>query len=164
MRSFEKASRANEYYESSNVDSKNCREMSNGTRAWIDECGRLLDRCVQAIETGKPADVCEAIEVIFGLLRHIDEDHDDVIFFADEGGSWQVGVEWQKVLPAWFTCLAATAEPGEYARRVVDVVDRFVEYDRDKHLTTASRRASAAQRKALAERTDWNSRMARKRP
>jgi len=36
-------------------------------------------------------------------------------------------------------------------------------YDRDKHLTTASRKASAAQRKALAEKTAWKSQRARKR-
>jgi hypothetical protein len=59
-----------------------------------------------------------------------------------------------ELLPAWFACLSATVEPDEYARRVVDVVDRFVKYDRDRHLTTASRKASVAQRKALAEKTD----------
>ncbi|MDD5705372.1 MAG: hypothetical protein PHR35_05565 [Kiritimatiellae bacterium] len=83
---------------------------------------------------------------------------DDVVFFADEGGSWQVGVDWQKVLPAWFACLSATVEPDEYAHRVVDVVDRFVKYDRDKFLTMAARGASAAQRTALTERTSWTTR------
>jgi len=29
----------------------------------------------------------EAFDILFGLLRHIDEGHDDVIFFADEGRS-----------------------------------------------------------------------------
>ena len=92
-----------------------------------------------------------AIETIFGLLRHIDEGSDDVIFFADEGGSWQVGVDWRKVLPAWFVCLSAMTDSTEYARRVIDVVDEFVKYDRDKHLTVARRKVSPAQRKALAE-------------
>jgi hypothetical protein len=72
-------------------------------------------------------------------------------------------VDWQTVLSAWITCLSATAEPDEYSRRIVDVVDRFVKYDRDKHLTTAARKASAAQREALAKRTHWNSRKVGKR-
>lgn len=38
-----------------------------------------------------------------------------------------------------------------------------VKYDRDKHLTAAARKASAAQRKALAEKTDWRSHKTRKR-
>lgn len=46
---------------------------------------------------------------------------------------------------------------------VVDVIDRFVNYDRDKHLTIAVRKGSAAQRKALAETTHWNSRKTGKR-
>ena len=40
-----------------------------------------------------------------------------MIFFADEGGSWMVGVDWRQVLPAWFRVLSATASPAEIARR-----------------------------------------------
>ena len=163
VKAFEKASRAGDYYESFAVNSKNCSEVSGGTRAWIAECERLFGRCVAATGKGNPGETCGAFEMLFALLQHIDKGMDDVVFFADEGGSWQVGVDWQKVLPAWFTCLSATVEPDEYARRVVDVVDRFVKYDRDKHLTAASRKASAAQRKALAEKTDWRSQKTRKR-
>jgi hypothetical protein len=163
VKAFEKASRAGDYYESFAVNSKNCSEVSGGTRAWIAECERLFGRCVAATGKGSSGETCDALEMLFALLQHIDKGMDDVVFFADEGGSWQVGVDWQKVLPAWFTCLSATVEPDEYARRVVDVVDRFVKYDRDKHLTAASRKASAAQRKALAEKTDWRSQKTRKR-
>ena len=123
VKTFEKASLASGYYESFAVNSKNCREMSSGTRAWIAECQRLLDRCVTAARTGDPAETKEAIETIFGLLRHIDECLDDIVFFADEAGSWQVGVDWGKVLPAWFLCLSATTAPEEYAHRVIEVVD-----------------------------------------
>ena len=100
---------------------------------------------------GKPGETREAIETIFGLLHHIDECLDDVIFFADEGGSWQVGVDWRKVLPAWFVCLSATTEPAEYAGRVIEVVDEFVKYDRDKHLLVARQKATPAQKMALAQ-------------
>ena len=63
------------------------------------------------MDRGEPAEVREAFETLFGLLCHIDKVPDDVVFFADEAGSWQVGVDWDKVLPAGFTCLAKTAEP-----------------------------------------------------
>ena len=158
VKAFEKASHAGDYYESFAVNSKNCSEVSGGTRAWIAECERLFGRCVAATGKGNPGETCGAFEMLFALLQHIDKGMDDVVFFADEGGSWQVGVDWQKVLPAWFACLSAIAEPDDYARRVVDIVDRFVKYDRDKYLTAAARKASAAQRKALAERTSWNKR------
>lgn len=155
VKAFDKASRAGDYYESFNVNSKNYREMSGGTRAWIAECGRLLDCCSKASGKGKPDETCDAFEIILTLLAHIDECLDDIVFFADEGGSWQVGVDWSKVLPAWFAGLAAVAEPDEYARRVVDIVDQYARYDRDTHLTTAASLASAAQSKALTERTSW---------
>ena len=149
-------------HESFAVDSKNFSEVSGGTRAWIAECERLFGRCVAATGKGNAEETCGAFETLFALLQHIDNGMDDVVFFADEGGSWQVGVDWQKVLPAWFTCLSATVDPDEYAHRVVDVVDRFVKYDRDRHLTTASRKASVAQRKALAKETDWKNQRKRK--
>ena len=80
---------------------------------------------------------------------------DDIVFFADEGGSWQVGVDWPKVLPALFACRAAVAEPDENARRVIGRVDRYARYAHDTHLTTAASLASVAQAKSLTERTSW---------
>lgn len=150
VKTFEKASLASSYYESFAVNSKNYREMSGGTRAWIAECQRLLERCVTAARKGDPAETREAIETIFGLLRHVDECLDDIVFFADEAGSWQVGVDWGRVLPAWFVCLSATTDPEEYARRAIEVVGEFAEYNRDKYLAVAGRKATPAQRKALA--------------
>src|SRR5229473_4460251 len=46
VKRFEKASLAGEHYESFGVNSKNYREQSAGTTAWIAEYLRLLDRCV----------------------------------------------------------------------------------------------------------------------
>jgi hypothetical protein len=149
VRAFEKASLADEYYETFNVNSKNYREKSAGTRTWIAECERLLDRCVAQAGRSDPAEVRQAFDIIFALLDRIDEDPDHVVFFADEGGSWQVGVNWEKVLPAWFLCLSATAEPEEYARRVTEAIEEHGSYRRDKYLARARKVATPAQRKAL---------------
>jgi len=149
VKAFEKASLGGDYYEGFNVNSKNYMEMSEGTQAWIAECERLFDCCVAQAKKGDPAQVREAFDILFALLDHIDEGLEDVIFFADEGGSWQVGVDWSKVLPAWLTCLSATAEPEEYARRVIEIVEKHDNYRRDKHLAVARKIATEAQRKAL---------------
>ncbi len=152
VRAFDAVSRAGDYYESFNVNSKNFMDKSKGTTAFIADCNRLLDHCVtEASKKGDAAEVREAIEVILGLLRHIDKCHDDVIFFADEGGSWQVGVDWAKVLPAWFTCLSQTVDAEAYARRVVEVVEEFDSYYRGKRLAVARRIGTPTQRKALQE-------------
>ena len=71
------------------------------------------------------------------------------VFFADEGGSWQVGCDWKNILPAWFKCLSSAARPGDYAEKVVRIIDGFVHYDRDKFLLSARRAATAEQREAL---------------
>ena len=122
---------------------------SEGTKTWIEECNRLLDRCIKQVGSGAHAEVRQAFEFIFELLERINHGEDDVIFFADEGGEWQVGVDWPAVLPAWFACLAATADPDEYAMAVVRVVDEFERHAREKHLKKARALASPAQRRAL---------------
>jgi hypothetical protein len=106
---------------------------------------------VSNAKKSNPAEVREAMAILFGLLDHIDECLDDVIFFADEGGSWQVGVDWAKLLPIWFKVLSATAEPEEYAKRIKDMLSRHYSYGRDKMLALARRTATPDQRKALAE-------------
>ncbi len=149
VRAFDTASRAGKYYESFNVNLKNFMDKSTGTRAFIADSNRILDRCVAQVSKGDAAEIRETIELILGVLRYVDECHDDVVFFADEGGSWQVGVDWAKVLPAWFACLSRTTEPDEYARRVVEVVDEFDKHDRGKQLSAARRIGAPSQRKAL---------------
>lgn len=151
VKRFEKASLAGEYYESFDVNSKNYRQQSAGTSAWIAEYLRLLDRCVNSAKKSNPAEVREAMDILFGLLDHLDECLDDVVFFADEGGSWQVGVDWARVLPVWFKVLSATAEPKEYAERITALLSCHYRYGRDKMLALARRTATPDQRKALAE-------------
>ena len=154
VKRFEKASLAGEYYESFGVNSKNYTQQSAGTSAWIAEYLRLLDRCVIKAKKSNPVEVREAMDILFGLLNHIDKGNDDVIFFADEGGSWQVGVDWAKVLPVWFKVLSATAEPQEYAERITALLSCQYRYGRDKMLAIARRTATTHQRKALAEVED----------
>lgn len=147
-REFSRASLRGDYYEDFAVHSKNCTQMSTGTAGWIAECERLLDRCVAAARKTPGAEPREIFEIIFALLRRIDECHDDVVFFADEGGSWQVGVDWRKVLPAYFACLAKTAEPEEYARAATALIGDFVDHDRDRYLREARSAATPPQREA----------------
>ncbi len=148
VKDFDNASRAKKYYVSFNVNSKNCMESSTGTRAFIAECRRQLDPCVAHASKGPAAETREAFDTIFALLRHIDEGNDDVVFVADEGGSWQVGVDWGKVVPAWFRCLSKSAEPSEFASAVVATVDGFEEYSRDAYFAAArkSRPRNSARR------------------
>jgi hypothetical protein len=150
VKAFEKASLAREYLESFNVNSKNFREQSGGTTAWIADCNRLHDRCVAEAATTSPTKVRQAFDIIFSLLGRIDEGEGDVIFFADEAGSWQVGVDWPRVLPPWFKVLSATAEPEEYAARIVALVQHHCRHESVTLLPAARKVATPAQRQALS--------------
>ena len=69
------------------LNSRNCSEQSRGTDAFIAEFDRLIAKCVRAAETGRCQTVAQAFETLASLLRAIDAGNDDVLFFADEGGS-----------------------------------------------------------------------------
>ena len=101
---------------------------------------RLLDRAVDLLPATR-------------LPKLLDDCMDGIIFFADEGGSWQVGVDWRAVLPAYFQSLAATSEPKEFAEHSINTIEDFAEYKRNRHLRDARRHASPAQKKALKELT-----------
>jgi hypothetical protein len=116
VRKFHEASLRGEYYDSFDVNSKTFRQKSKGTEAFIAEFDRLLGKCTRAAAKAPWAPVREAFALLFALLRRIDEDPDSVVFFADEAGSWQVGVDWRAALPAYFRCLADGASGEDFAR------------------------------------------------
>jgi hypothetical protein len=149
VQEFDVASRRGRYYETFRVNSRNYMEKSAGTREFIAEYNRLCRRCVASAASADPALAVEAFGILFNLLYDIDEEKGDIIFFADEAGSWQVGVDWAAAFPAWFACLARTAAPDEYARLVVHNVDAFEDYARDKHFATARLLGTPEQQAAL---------------
>jgi hypothetical protein len=151
VRHFCEASHRGDYYEDFDVNSKNFMQKSLGTQRWIAECERLFERCVSEATRTPPADIREALGMLMGLLRAVDEANDDIVFWADEGGSSEVGVAWRKVLPVWFQALAATLPPEQYAREVLAAIEGFDSFNRERHLQKARKGASPAQRTALQQ-------------
>jgi hypothetical protein len=143
-------SMSGEYYESFPISGWNCTQQSMGTDAFIAEFDRLVGKCVDEVGTVPGREVLESFEILFGLLRHIDTGQDDVIFFADEGGSWDVGVHWRTVLPAYFRCLTKSAGAEEFAREVDRAITDFANHDREHYLSEAWR-VAAPPRKASLE-------------
>jgi hypothetical protein len=148
-KAFQEASLSGSYYNRAASHSKNGEENPIETLAWIADCRRLLDRCTKQAAKHNAAEVCQAFEIVFGLLDHIDECEDDVVFFADEGGSWQMDIDWEKVLPAWFSVLSASVEPAEYARRIDAILNRHYADGRAKMLSVARGIANLEQRQTL---------------
>jgi hypothetical protein len=156
VRSFYDVAKAGEFYEHVETYGRGGCGQSRGTDAFVAEFDRLMRRCVYASEVdithrvtdGFGHDVRDSFELLFALLRHIDEGHDDMLFFADEGSSLDVGVNWRVVLPAYFECLAETeaASPEEFARAVDQVITDFAGYDRVRYMDAAHKAATDAQR------------------
>jgi hypothetical protein len=142
VQKFHDASLRGEYYHSFDVNSKNFMDKSEGTEAFIAEFDRLVGKYVRAAAKGPPAPIRQAFELLFALLRRIDEDPDSVIFFVDEAGSWHVGVDWREVLPAYFRCLADGTPGEDFAREVDRAISDFSDYERKR--TAAGRTPSAA--------------------
>ena len=149
VRKFHAASLRGEYYEGFNVNSQNFREKSEGTEAFIAEFDGLVGKCVRAATKAPRAPVREAFELLFALLRRLDDDPDSVVFFADEAGSWQVGVDWRAALPAYFRCLADGTSGDDFAREVHRAISDFADHERPRQLTAARRVANAEQKAAL---------------
>ncbi|MGA7829726.1 MAG: hypothetical protein WCA21_02050 [Terracidiphilus sp.] len=148
-KAFQKASLSGSYYNGSAGRGKNRDEDPIETLSWIADCRRLHDRCAKQQAKRNATEVCQAFEIVFGLLDHIDAGHDDVVAFADEGGSCQMGFDWEKVLPAWFSALSATVEPADYARRIDEVLNRHCAFERTRMLAVARNTSTPAQRQAL---------------
>ena len=146
VQAFDKASRAGKYYQGFNRNSSNYREKSAGTLAFIVEFNHLLDRCVAEEKKIKQprsnpdaaARTREAFDILFGLLDYIDECHDDIIFFADEGGAYER-----------FRLLSATVSPEVYCERITGLLERHYDYGRDKMLAVAHKLATPEQRAAM---------------
>jgi hypothetical protein len=149
VRTFHAASLGGQFYEELLIHFKNSTDQSTGTDAFIAEFDRLIRQCIRAAKTAPPVIVREAFELLFDVLRHIDKGNDDIIFFADEGGSWAIGVDWRAVFPVYFRCVAKMASADAFARVVDQAIRDFADDQRPHHLQTAYRVAKPDQKAAL---------------
>ncbi|KFA87681.1 hypothetical protein [Archangium violaceum] len=151
IRRFHHESLAGRYYQDFMVSSRNFMEKSHGTETFIAEHSRLLDACMRAERAGEIDTAREGLGLLIDLMRQIDRCEVNIIFFADEAGSWQVGVDWAEVLPAWFRSLSPATGPYDWAEAVVEALNDFAGYQMDPLLAATRDIATPEQREALAE-------------
>jgi hypothetical protein len=149
VRAFHAASVRGEYYDDLDINLINSGLRSKGTDAFIAEFDRLIKKCTRASSDEAAACVRDAFDSLFDVLRRINDCPDDIVYFAEEGGAWQVCRDWRSILPAYFRCLAKCVGAEEFAAVVNRVITDFAEYDRPSHLAAAHRAASPDQRAAL---------------
>ena len=149
VRTFHAASLGGQFYEELQIHFNNTTDQSTGSDAFIAEFDRLIRHCIRAAKTAPPLAVREPFELLFDVLRCIDKGNDDIIFFADEGGSGDVGVDWCSVFPVYFRCLAKTASAHVFVQVVDQAIRDFAVDERPHHLQTARRVANTDQKAAL---------------
>ncbi|MEI8256991.1 MAG: SWIM zinc finger family protein [Deltaproteobacteria bacterium] len=149
---FCRSARCGDYYEDFKVNSKNFMDRSQGTKDFIVDLAKLYKRCVRAAMRKGDRATREAFEKLFALECEIDGGGDEIVFFADEAGAWQLGTVWSIVLPAWFRALAATADAEEFARVADGAIREHCEGDRAAMLREAGAVATVGQLKALRAR------------
>lgn len=126
---FDTASRRGKYYEAFNVNGHNYTMKSPGTLRWLAEWQRLAELAVKQSAKTPNQDTQTAFELLFGLLTRIDECADDIVFFADEAGAWQVSVDWFEVLPAYARCVAESVGPVEFAKMILGLIEDHAAFD-----------------------------------
>lgn len=151
IREFHRENMAGRYHQSFNVNSRNYMEKSRGTETFIAEHSRLVDACLRAERAGDLETAAEGLELLIGLMREVDRCERDIVFFADEAGSWQVGVLWDCVLPAWFRSLSPEMGAHEWAETVVDALNDFAGHQMSELLAAARDAGTPEQRAAPAE-------------
>jgi len=149
VQAFDLEARRGDYFVSFFRNSRNYTDLSKGTAAFAAECCRLLGRCVAEARQGDLVAVRNALDILLTLLRAVDKTDDEIVFFADEGGVWILGIDWPPVLHAWFLCLARSANSEEYARLAVNAIDDFEGWRRDMHVAAAIELADERQRQAV---------------
>lgn len=93
----------------------------------------LLDLCVAEAEEGDPKEVCDAYEMLLDLLEEIDRfDRDDIVFWADEPGTWQRGIDWGRVLPPYLECLSKILPPKDFTGKASALIAQLNSLDATK--------------------------------
>jgi hypothetical protein len=151
IREFHRDSMAGRYYEDFMVNSRNYRSESHGTEIFIAEHSRLVDACLCAEQAGDLETAADGLNLLIELMREIDRCEREIVFFADEAGSWQVGVLWERVLPAWFRSLSPRLEPDAWAETVINALNDFAGSQMSEILEAARASGTPQQRDALAE-------------
>jgi hypothetical protein len=143
VRAFHDRSCRGEYFDDTEPGKSDRQSRSRGTDAFLAEFHRLAEACVR-----DAVNSLAGFELLFDLLRRLDTDPDDVVYFFDEPGSFHVGVDWASVLPAYFQGLARAQAPEAYLKIATAVIQEFVPQDLERSLalakTTASREAPNA--------------------
>src|SRR5205814_2942862 len=113
---------AGRYYAPFAINSKNFTHVPEETEEWCDRCARLLEEAMLLTAQGDHADAVRCFAGLAALIEAVDCGEE--IIFAEEAGSWMIGVDRAKWLKAYLTSLAATTSPADFTAAAVPLIER----------------------------------------
>jgi hypothetical protein len=125
VQEFCESAKRGDYYQELWLGARHSSMKSSKTEEFGALLTLLFDGCVAEAESGDSAEVCKAYELLFDLLRDIDRCETDIVFWADEPGTWQLGVDWTRVLSPYFRCLRSIVTLQEFGERANAVIGEF---------------------------------------
>jgi hypothetical protein len=150
VRKFDQESRRHKYYEPFDVNWKNSNDVCKATEAWFAECERLFRACTKWAARGFHDEARAAFEAMFALVGRMN-DGEDIVFFADEGGSYMLSVSWPGLLAAYSSCLAEV-EPEDFVGTVGGLIGEYAGY-RSTECWAAVRAVASPAQLALCKQT-----------
>lgn len=158
VKAFYDAVYGQKYYDSFNVNSKNYRQQSPGTKRFFSELEKLMNRCIRAA-TRKPGDdVRQALDMLFQILRQLDNDAYDIVFIADEPGSEIVYVDWPAAIAAYAKCLGHEVSNDEFIETINRLIEDFADYQREDVVTALRKELGPARTTGLRKLSATSSR------
>jgi hypothetical protein len=122
LQRFQRESYAKKYYAPFNMDSKNYMHVPAETSAWCDRFAQLAKQACELTKQGDHVQAVRCFGILFELLQAMESgDHD--IVFAHELGGWMIPFDDKVWLKAYMKSLAATADPAEFARQVIPLLE-----------------------------------------
>jgi hypothetical protein len=88
-------------------------EPSNTTQEFVGRCRMLFDRALTEGARGAPEELRGALELLFGLMQEIAEEPDMLVHFPPAAGIESLGIDWQRVAPAYFRAVARSGSEPE---------------------------------------------------
>lgn len=151
VRAFHEAVLRREFHVELRWTSRTFDLLTPGTEDFVAEFERLSRLLLEREREGRHEVACMGLERLLDLVKRIDADDQELLFFMHDVGSDALGLEVEELFDAQLRSLAATEEPREYARHVGNLLDGLVlaRADRPTWWDRAAAAATDAQREAL---------------
>jgi len=109
------------YYAPFDINSKNYMDVPEETSEWCGKYGVYLAQTSELSMQGFHEKAIECFQILFNLINQLGEIE---IIFADEVGSWMVGVDEELSLTCYMTSLAKYCDEKDFVDHVVPLLQR----------------------------------------